>query len=1189
MMKKKGSIREIVWGITIILGMGIIILIGSYLVYRTTIPEGLSISEDGYIEIYTASDYEKFWQLAGDPVAFEPVNGRLMADIHLNSMENFYDWISQPPENQCSEVHTFSGKFDGNGHTIYGLYSENGYGIAKRNRGEIYNLTIRDSLIIGNRYVGGICSYNNSLIRNCRFEGEIRSNRVNADAKCKMAGISVVNDGRIEACGYEGVMSVRMKWTRLGQRAGICTENYGEIVNCYNLVPEIVVKDGNCYGIADTGEENCYILKHSGWQLSDSGQVWEIPNKEKESVEAYLNRDVYALYQAKEAPGSWYEKGKKNKKKSFEGLADVSPGEYQEASGKGLYDGEFKEITIKAALQDELVSDFIFEAFLRREMDIPDLTIKGTGTEQEEVLFDVETGWKGEQLRIASCLWDGDIELKENGAYTYEKIWNDCSRILGEENGLSWNHDTWSILEKGPGNDIKGVMVLYSTKSGEQGFFYVTEGKIYRIEYDGMMQEEQFLSVKNRIEEYAFIIMEEEDTEGSAEEDTDTESLQEENSIDERQYASLWETMLWQIWAGSIPGDGFSWKDENLRDVVYTEAAVQASLDSDGKILSREELAKVESLEIHDAGIIYTLEDLAHLEGLKSLTIQDTELRNTKFIEEMPQLTELYLINCGLNDISFARNLTNLTHASFYGNAIRDISALAYCKKLEQLSLANCQVQDISALAFNTGLKELGLQENEITDIEALRNLENLTALNLVSNNVRDISPLAELTNLTALGLADNRIQDISALSGLEELYNLSLDANEIQDIGALKNMTEMEWLGLSNNQIQDFTPVKNYKNLFYLSVYNNPIQNIGNLMFTPDLRIGNFNAHGMEEMEQAQKLLNQVSPGQVILAEDVAKGDLNRDGIEDMAVTGISEQEKDEEGCIVDWGERNVYVFLGDREGNLQLIDSLETSGPDEGGIYGDPYQGIAFAEKYLLIQNYGGSNFRWADTDIYQYENGGLSKNCRLVLNNWLGNDDGYKWSVYDEKTKAWKHYAVSGQLEKSVTKLLISDGTQSDSENAMKKEISDTVLAIEQEKGIELPEITDYFYEPDIDGDGYYFYEVHDTLYEVKEEPAEVLEKVKTKYMDEAWAMPMTQYTTKEIKDNYDSLSGVVLPDIFYLGFKEETSRMLIYEGCMETAEEGYVHMLTIKEPTSNNGWWLDNIIIYYYENTGIMEER
>lgn len=1175
MTEQKKNFRKIICSIAAVLGVGAVVLGSSYLVYRTTVTEGLSISEDGYIEIYTALDYQKFWILADD--SFEPVNGRLMSDIYLNPVEDYSDWSSQPPENQCMEVYIFMGEFDGNGHTIYGLYSENGYGMVKRNRGDIHDVTIKKSLITGNRYVGGICSYNNSVIRNCRFEGRLKSNRIDADEKCKMAGISVVNDGRIETCGYkDAVMDVRLKWIRAGKRAGICTENYGEIVNCYNFVQEIKTKGGNCYAIADKGEENCYVIKGSKWQIPDNSQIWEIPPGQAQLITAYLNKDVYTLYQKKDAPENWYTKAKRNRKNPVAGLTTEPPG----TDGQNL-----EGIMVKEALQDELLSAFIFEAFLRRDMDFDDLVIKETGSGTEGMLFDVQTGWKGKQLRVASCLWDGNINTNEISAYTYQKLWNDCGRMLGEENSESWQHDTWSILEKQPGNAIKGMLVLYSTRAGEQGFFYVTAGKIYRIEYDGIMEENQFLSIKDQIEEYAYKVMKEEDTEEI--EETDEELLWEESSTEEIQYASLWEAMLWRIWEDNIPGDGFFWKNQNLRDAVYTQASIQASLNSEGKVLSKEELSKVESLEIHNAERIDTLEDLTYLESLKSLTIQDTEIGNAQHIEEMSQLTELYLINCGLSDISFVKNLTELTNASFYANEIQDISALACCRELEELSLGWCQIEDISALSSATKLKELGLQGNQISDIEALRNLKSLTGLNLMKNMVEDISPLEDLTGLTALGLGLNRIQDISALSNLRSLYNLSLDANEIQDVSALKNMPEMEWLGLSNNQIEDFTPIEGCKKLFYLSVGDNPGQNIGSLMFTPSLNIGA--TPGIDRTKQAQSFLYKTLPGQVIIAEDIARGDINQDGIEDVAVTGISGQEKDEEGTMVNWGERKVYVFLGDRAGNWQLTDTVETLGPDDGGFFGDPYQGIALMEKYLLVQNYGGSSFRWNATDIYQYENGELNQDYSLSLCNWTGNENGYDWYIDDQKRQIQQCYVIAGQLEKPVRKLLIWDENQSSSENAMKKEISDTVSVIEQEMGAELPEITDYFYKPDIDGNGYYMYNIHDTLYETKEEPEKVLEKVKTEYMDEAYAVPMTQYTTKEIKENYDILSGVILPDVFYLGFTEETPQILYYRECIETAEDGYIHVVTIREPTDDNEWWLDMTTVYYYENTGEFGDR
>ena len=214
-MGKTRNILRKIQGIVLAIGIIFIILGSAYLVFQSTEPKDLTRSEDDYLEIYTASDYRKYWDLVRNGNPF--VNGRLMADIYLNDLEDYNNWASQPPENKSSAVGDFQGSFDGNGHTIYGLYSENGYGLVERNRGEIYDVTIKKSLIIGNRYAGGICYFNKSVIRECRFYGETKSNRVSVDSRCKMAGISVINIGSIEKCGYKGTMSVRLKWIRSGQ------------------------------------------------------------------------------------------------------------------------------------------------------------------------------------------------------------------------------------------------------------------------------------------------------------------------------------------------------------------------------------------------------------------------------------------------------------------------------------------------------------------------------------------------------------------------------------------------------------------------------------------------------------------------------------------------------------------------------------------------------------------------------------------------------------------------------------------------------------------------------------------------------------------------------------------------------------------------------------------------------------
>ena len=123
--------------------------------------------KDGFYEIRSEKDYRRFWEMVYNQ---SDCNGRLMCDITLNDWSALESWREEPPENASVEVEAFSGIFDGNGYTIYGLYSENGYGLVKDNLGTIKNLTIKNSVITGRHpdkkglrggyYNSGICYRN---------------------------------------------------------------------------------------------------------------------------------------------------------------------------------------------------------------------------------------------------------------------------------------------------------------------------------------------------------------------------------------------------------------------------------------------------------------------------------------------------------------------------------------------------------------------------------------------------------------------------------------------------------------------------------------------------------------------------------------------------------------------------------------------------------------------------------------------------------------------------------------------------------------------------------------------------------------------------------------------------------------------------------------------------------------------
>lgn len=58
-------IRRDVYNLLTVLFVGAIVAAGSIVVFRTTLPQDLPLSEDGFYEIYTAYDYERFWRKGG--------------------------------------------------------------------------------------------------------------------------------------------------------------------------------------------------------------------------------------------------------------------------------------------------------------------------------------------------------------------------------------------------------------------------------------------------------------------------------------------------------------------------------------------------------------------------------------------------------------------------------------------------------------------------------------------------------------------------------------------------------------------------------------------------------------------------------------------------------------------------------------------------------------------------------------------------------------------------------------------------------------------------------------------------------------------------------------------------------------------------------------------------------------------
>ena len=159
----------------------------------------------------------------------------LTADITVNTgvlgengelAKNGDELISWTPISKIQ--YSYSGIFDGQNHTISGLYfnnpkeEEQDAGLFRRLKasGKIINVGIVDSYFNGENYVGGVCGFNNGTIKNCYYSGTVNG------SYC-VGGICGENEKSIENCYHIGTVS------GTSYVGSICGYNKADVKNCY--------------------------------------------------------------------------------------------------------------------------------------------------------------------------------------------------------------------------------------------------------------------------------------------------------------------------------------------------------------------------------------------------------------------------------------------------------------------------------------------------------------------------------------------------------------------------------------------------------------------------------------------------------------------------------------------------------------------------------------------------------------------------------------------------------------------------------------------------------------------------------------------------------------------------------------------------------------------------------------------
>ena len=197
----------------------------------------------------------------------------------------------------------------------------------------------------------------------------------------------------------------------------------------------------------------------------------------------------------------------------------------------------------------------------------------------------------------------------------------------------------------------------------------------------------------------------------------------------------------------------------------------------------------------------------ASMRRLTALDARDRQIVRLTGLEYATNLKELSLVYNNISDLTPLTGL-RLTELWLWDNLVTDLSPLFNMTTLTHLDLGYNRISDISPLDKLTRLKWLELSGNQISNITPLSNLFQLTLLEAYSNQITDVTPLANLTRLEHLKIQYNAISDITPLSNLSQLTLLEAYSNQITDVTPLANLTRLEHLKIEDNAIVDHSPL---------------------------------------------------------------------------------------------------------------------------------------------------------------------------------------------------------------------------------------------------------------------------------------------------------------------------------------------------------------------------------------------
>lgn len=228
------------------------------------ITTNMVVSSDGYYLIYNADQLKTFRNIVNGTLTDEEIasgytedvsaNGRLMADIVLN--ENFdqdlfalgadgtltYDGSTEIPAFEQwtpigSSSTRYTGTFDGNSHTVSGIYINDSPAYAPGlfsyvgSGATVQKVGVVNSFIFSySNIIGGVVGFNYGTVQDCYNTGSVTGYDPYGTT---VGGVVGDNKGIVRNCYNTGIIN-GMSSGHLGGVAGY-NSNSGTVTNCYNI------------------------------------------------------------------------------------------------------------------------------------------------------------------------------------------------------------------------------------------------------------------------------------------------------------------------------------------------------------------------------------------------------------------------------------------------------------------------------------------------------------------------------------------------------------------------------------------------------------------------------------------------------------------------------------------------------------------------------------------------------------------------------------------------------------------------------------------------------------------------------------------------------------------------------------------------------------------------------------------